>query len=418
MSMKRTGRAIGALALGTALALAGTAMAQDKRVLRYYADYDPIPLAAMEELIADFEAANPDIDVQLNNFDHEGYKTAIRNFLSADAPDLANWYAANRMRPFVEAGQFMDVTDVWQENNLYDALSSSVASMTIDDRQWGIPYTYYQWGIYYNRDAYKAAGVELPGPDGVSWDQFVENCKKFQAAGIDCITTGTKALWPGAGIFDYLSLRTNGYDWHMKLTGGEIPWTDDSVRKVFAEWARIQPYITKDHAALDWQDAASLLVQGKAAHYVMGNFAVGVFKEGGMTNENLGFMVFPEITPGIPRAEEAPTDTIHIPSGAKNVEDAKKFLAFVASADAQTKLNAKIGQLPTNKYSTVGDDPFIQAGFESLSTASALAQFFDRDAPAEMAKVAMEGFQEFMVKPENLDRILERLEKARQRIYK
>ncbi len=30
----------------------------------------------------------------------------------------------------------------------------------------------------------------------------------------------------------------------------------------------------------------------------------------------------------------------------------------------------------------------------------------------------MEGFQEFMVKPENLDAILERLEKTRQRVYK
>jgi multiple sugar transport system substrate-binding protein len=150
----------------------------------------------------------------------------------------------------------------------------------------------------------------------------------------------------------------------------------------------------------------------------MGNFAVGVFKEGGMTNDNLGFMVFPEITPGIPRAEEAPTDTIHIPAGAKNVEDAKTFLAYVASADAQTKLNAAIGQLPTNKNATVDtSDPFLSAGFETLSTAYALAQFFDRDAPAEMAKVGMEGFQEFMVKPDRIDAILERLEKARQRIY-
>ncbi len=407
-----------ALALSVAMLAAVSAQAQEKRVLTYNADYDPIPLAAMEALIADFEAANPEIDVQLTNFDHEGYKTAIRNFLTADPPDLANWYAGNRMAPFVEAGQFLDVTDVWDANGLNDALGSAAASMTIDGRKWGIPYTYYQWGIYYNRDAYAAAGVELPGEGGVTWDQFVENCAKFQAAGIDCITTGTKALWPGAGIFDYLSLRTNGYEWHMSLTAGEVAWTDQKVRDVFAEWAKIQPYITANHAALDWQDAAALLVQGKAAHYVMGNFAVGVFKEGGMTNDNLGFMVFPEITAGIPRAEEAPTDTIHIPAGARNVEDAKAFLAFVASADAQTKLNAAIGQLPTNKNSTVGDDPFIKAGFASLSNAYALAQFFDRDAPAEMAKAGMEGFQEFMVKPENLDRILERLESVRQRVYK
>jgi multiple sugar transport system substrate-binding protein len=30
----------------------------------------------------------------------------------------------------------------------------------------------------------------------------------------------------------------------------------------------------------------------------------------------------------------------------------------------------------------------------------------------------MEGFQEFMVKPDNLDRILAKLERARGRIYK
>ena len=407
----------GAIALAAALLLSTAASAQ-QRVLKYNADYDPIPLAAMEALIADFEAANPDVDVQLNNFDHEGYKTAIRNFLSADPPDLANWYAGNRMAPFVNAGQFLDVTDVWEANGLNDALGSAAASMTIDGKKWGIPYTYYQWGIYYNRDAYKAAGVDLPGDGGVTWDQFVSNCEKFKAAGIDCLTTGTKALWPGAGIFDYMSLRTNGYEWHMDLTAGKVEWTSPETRKVFAEWAKIQPYITANHAAIDWQDAAALLVQGKAAHYVMGNFAVGVFKEGGMTNDNLGFMVFPEITPGLPRAEEAPTDTIHIPAGAKNVDDAKKFLAFVASADAQTKLNAAIGQLPTNKNSTVAaDDPFISAGFASLSNAYALAQFFDRDAPAEMAKAGMEGFQEFMVKPDNLDAILERLEKTRQRVY-
>lgn len=403
----------GVLALAAALLVSGSAMAQ-QRVLKYNADYDPIPLAAMEALIADFEAANPDIDVQLTNFDHEGYKTAIRNFLTTDAPDLANWYAGNRMAPFVTSGQFMDVTDVWEENGLNDALASAAASMTIDGKKWGIPYTYYQWGIYYNRDAYKAAGVEVPK----TWDEFVANCEKFAAAGIDCVTTGSKALWPVAGIFDYLSLRTNGYEWHMDLTAGKIAWTDQKVKDVFAQWAKLQPYTTANHAALDWQDAAALLVQGKAANYVMGNFAVGTFKEGGMTNDNLGFMVFPEITPGLPRAEEAPTDTIHIPAGATNVEDAKKFLAFVASADAQTKLNAALGQLPTNKNSTVAaDDPFISAGFESLSNAYALAQFFDRDAPAEMAKAGMEGFQEFLVRPENLDAILERLEKVRAQVY-
>ncbi|WP_244520572.1 ABC transporter substrate-binding protein [Aliiruegeria lutimaris] len=386
--------------------------------VKYYGDFDPAPLAAMQEIIADFEAANPDIKVEFQNFDHEGYKTSIRNFLSADAPDLANWYAGNRMAPFVNSGQFMDVSDVWEEHGLKDALASALPSMTIDGKQWGVPYTYYQWGIYYNKEAYAAAGVEVPE----TWDQFIENCAAFKEAGVDCVTTGTKALWPGAGIFDYLNMRTNGYEFHMALANGEVAWTSDEVKATFAEWAKlVEPgYITQNHAALDWQDAAALLVQGKAANYVMGNFAVAVFKEGGMTDETLGFLPFPTINPDVPRAEEAPTDTVHIPSGASNVEDAKKFLAYLAGADAQTKINAAMGQLPINKDASVNeDDPFIVAGFELLSTTpGGIAQFFDRDAPAEMAKMGMEGFQEFMVKPERVDQILERLEKARGRIYK
>ena len=409
----------GALALGAALMLSTSAFAQDKRVVTWNADYDPIPLAAAEALIADFEAANPEIDIVLTNFDHEAYKNAIRNFLTADPPDLANWYAANRMRPFVEAGLFADISDVWANNGLMESLASSVLSSTIDGKQYAIPYTYYQWGIYYNRDAYKAAGVDVPGPEGVSWDQFLANCEKFKAANIDCVTTGSSALWPVAGIFDYVSMRTNGYQFHSDLAAGKISWTSPEVAAVFDNFGKLQPFVTANHAAIDWQDAAALLVQGKAANYVMGNFAVGVFKEGGMTNDNLGFMVFPEITAGIPRAEEAPTDTIHLTSGAKNPDDAKLFLAYMASAEAQSKWNAAVGQLPTNSGATVDPaDPFLSAGFQALSTATGgIAQFWDRDADAEYAKVGMEGFQQFLVQPDQRDAILERLEQARTRLY-
>lgn len=412
-------RKTGALALMAALLMSTSAIAQDKRVVTWNADYDPIPLAAAEAMIADFEAANPEIDVQITNFDHEAYKNAIRNFLTADPPDLANWYAANRMRPFVEAGLFADISDLWASEGLTDALASSLPSMTIDGKQWGIPYTYYQWGIYFSRDAYAAAGIEAPGEAGVTWEQFLANCETFKAAGIDCLTTSSLEQWPVAGVFDYLSLRTNGYQFHSDLAAGKISWTSPEARAVFAEFAKLQPYVSEGHAAIKWQDAAALLVQGKAAHFVMGNFAVGVFKEGGMTNDNLGFMVFPEITAGVARAEEAPTDTTHLTSGAKNPDDAKKFLAYMASAEAQTKWNAAVGQLPTNKNASVdAADPFLSAGFEALSTATGgIAQFWDRDADAEYAKAGMDAFQQFLVQPDQLEAILERLEQTRLRLY-
>ena len=76
------------------------------------------------------------------------------------------------------------------------------------------------------------------------------------------------------------------------------------------------------------------------------------------------------------------------------------------------------GQLPINSAASVADDKFLKAGNEMLNNAYAMAQFYDRDAPAEMASEGMKGFQEYMVKPERRAKILERLEKIRQRVYK
>lgn len=377
---------------------------------------DPVPKKAMEELIADFQKANPDVTVKWNNFDHEGYKSAIRNFLTADAPDVVAWYAGNRMEPFVKAGLFEDVTDVWTANGLEDQLKSASPSMTIDGKKWGVPYTYYQWGIYYRKDIFQSQSITPPK----TWDELLSASKKLKDAGITPFTIGTKALWPTAGWFDYLDLRINGYDFHMELTSGKVPYTDPRVKAVFEKWAElVKPgYFIENHAAIDWQDAVPQLVQGKAAMYLMGNFAVATFKNGGLKEEQIGFLPFPGITAGIPIAEEAPTDTFHIPKGAKNKDDAKKFLAYIASPEVQAKMNATLGQLPVNNKAEKPTDPFLLAGFEMLSKATAIAQFYDRDAQAEMAKAGMEGFQEFMVKPDKINAILARLEKIRARVYK
>ncbi|MEK1926422.1 MAG: extracellular solute-binding protein [Rhizobium giardinii] len=377
---------------------------------------DPAPKKAMETLLEGFKAAHPDVTIKWNNFDHEGYKSAIRNFLTADAPDVVSWYSGNRMAPFVKAGLFEDVTDLWTENKLDDQLKSAVKSMEIDGKKWGIPYSYYQWGIYYRKDIFAEQGITPPK----NWAELVAACEKIKAAGMTPFAIGTKALWPTGGWFDYLNLRVNGYEFHMDLTAGKVPYTDPKVKAVFEKWAElVKPgYFLENHAAIDWQDAIPQFVQGKAPMYLMGNFAVAAMKDGGLKEEQIGFLQFPEITAGIPMAEDAPTESFQIPSGAKNKEDARKFLAYLATPEAQTKMNEVLGQLPVNNQSAKSNDPFLKAGFEMLANAYALAQFYDRDAPAEMAKVGMEGFQQFMVKPDNVDAILERLEKARGRIYK
>jgi multiple sugar transport system substrate-binding protein len=376
---------------------------------------DPAPKANMQQLADGFMKANPDVTVKINTFDHEGFKTSIRNFLSADAPDLVTWYAGNRMAPFVKANQFEDVSDVWAKEGLKEKLKSAVSSMTIDGKQWGVPYTYYQWGIYYNKGVFAKNGITPPK----TWDELLAASAKMKKAGVAPFAIGTKALWPTGGWFDYLNLRVNGYQFHMDLTSGKVPYTDKRVAAVFDKWDQlVKPgYYIADHASIDWQDALPALVKGEAGMYLIGNFAVDQLKKAGMTNETLGFFQFPKIN-DVPMAEDAPTDTMHIPAKAKNKVDAKRFLAYLSQADVQTKVNETLGQLPVNNGSKVGNDPFIQAGFAMLSNAQGLAQFYDRDAPAEMAKAGMEGFQRYMVKPEQRDEILKNLEATRKRVYK
>ena len=405
---------LAALTLAIAGMASSAALAGD--LVINFDDPNPAPKAGFEAAVEAFKLANPDINVTVNINDREAHKTAIRNFLSAEAPDVTSWYPGNRMAPFVEAGLFEDVSDLWEKEGFNDSLAAIRPTMTIDGKQWGVPYSYYQWGVYYRKDIFDKLSLEEPK----NWEEFNAVAKTLKDAGVTPITIGTKYLWTAAGVFDYLNLRINGYEVHNDLTAGKIKYTDERIRNVFVAWKEMVDggYFIDNHATMSWQDAIAPFANGDAAMYVMGNFSVDGYKEAGLTEDQIDFFQFPEITPGLARAEEAPADAFFIPTRAKNKEDARKFLAFVAQPDVQTQWNQTIGQLPVNKNSQVGDSKFLQEGFETLSTASGLAQFYDRDAPAQMAKAGMEGFQEFMLDTSKLDAILMRLDKVQLEVYK
>ena len=242
----------------------------------------------------------------------------------------------------------------------------------------------------------------------------------MKAAGVTPFTIGTKYLWTAAGVFDYLNLRTNGYDVHNDLTAGKIKYTDPRIRATFAKWEEMldRCSFVKNHATMSWQDAIAPFANGDAAMYVMGNFSVSGYKDAGLTEDQIDFFQFPEITPGLARAEEAPADAFFIAAKAKNVENAKKFMSFIAQPEIQGEWNKAIGQLPPNSDAAINkDDKFIVEGMATLSTASGLAQFYDRDAPAAMAKAGMEGFQKFMLDPSTLDEVLANLDKVQGEVY-
>ncbi|MGR3503120.1 ABC transporter substrate-binding protein [Pseudaestuariivita sp.] len=393
--------------------MASGALARD--LVINFDDLNPGPKKGFEDAVALFQQENPDINVIVNINDREAHKTAIRNFLTADAPDVTSWYPGNRMAPFVDAGLFQPVDDVWEENGFNEDLAAIKATMSRDGKIWGVPYSYYQWGIYYRKDIFDLLELE----EFETWDDMLAGCAKMKEQGVTPFTIGTKFLWTAAGVFDYINLRTNGYDVHNALTAGEIAYTDERIKATFDNWEQLinECGFVDNHASMSWQDAIAPFANGDAAMYVMGNFSVDGYKNAGLTEDQIDFMPFPVIDASIPRAEEAPADAFFIPTNAKNVEDAKKFLAFVARPDVQTQWNKTIGQLPINSKAEISDDKFIQEGFALLNSATGLAQFYDRDAPAAMAKAGMEGFQKFMLDTSTKDEVLMRLDEVQEEVY-
>ncbi len=374
---------------------------------------DAAPKKAFEDIVAKFQAANPDIEVVLNTTEHEAFKTAIRTILAADkGPDVATWFAGNRMAGFVADGLFADISDVWASEGWNSSMASTMPSVTFNGKQYAVPYSYYQWGIYYRKDIYEANGISIPK----TYDEFLDNCKKLKAKGIASVAIGTKYLWTAAGWFDYINMRTNGLDYHINLMLGKTKYTDQGVVNTFKNWARAidAGCFMDDHQNYSWQEAQPPLINGEAASYLIGNFIVNNLPE--ETQAQLDFYQFPPIDPSLELGEDAPTEIIFMPANAQNVENGKKFMAFFAQPENLTAMNNVLGQLSTHSGSTAPSDRFQKAGAEMLSK-SKTAQFFDRDTTPEMAKAAMQLMVDFMLEPENMMEILEEIEEERSRIF-
>ena len=368
-----------------------------------------------ETIIPTFEKENPDIKVEMTIYDHEAYKTQIRNFLPAEPPDVVNWFSGNRMKFFVNQGLFEDVSDVWDQNNLHNELAAARSTMTVDGKQWGVPTGYYQWGFYYRKDIFAKYGLGEPR----SMADLMNIFETLKKNGVTPIAIGTKYLWTAAGWFDFLNLRINGYDFHMALMDGEISYEDQRLDRVFDVWGEIAKsgYYIDNHASYSWQEGMAPMINGDAAMYLLGNFIIPDLMRAGLEGK-IGYFQFPVIDGSVRTYEEAPTDSMHIPARAKNKKDARRFLAFLGRADIQKIIADASGMLSTNNQSPPPTDEFLKIGFKVLSESAGLAQFYDRDTPPEMAKEGMKGFQEFMVKPDREKQIRQRIERARKRIFK
>ena len=400
-----------ALPITLVLLTAITALA-DKLVINSNQS-NPAGKELFTKLVEEFKKQNPDLEVVFNTTDHEGYKTAIRNWLTTEPPDIVFWFSGNRMKAFVDRGLFDDVSDLWKKNKWDEEFKTTLSAMTVDGKQWGIPTTYSFWGMFYRKDIFEKLGIAVPK----TWEEFVAAAKKLKENDIIPFTIGTKDVWTPAGWFDILNMRINGYDFHMQLMDGKVPYTDERVKEVFAKWKELVDgkFYLPNNSTYTWQESLSFLLQGKAAMILIGSF-LGQAVPADM-KDKIGFFPFPTIKPDVPAGEDAPVDSMHIPAKAKNKAGARKFLEYIATPGVQEQMAVGLASLPCNVNAKPPEDPLFLAGIELLKNAKA-AQYYDRDTDPEMATEGMKGFQEFMSVPDRIDQILKRLDKVEQRIFK
>ncbi len=403
--------------LASAAALTGgfpiPAIAQAQEINIISAESNAKALAALKKIAEDF-GKQAGTTVVVNNMDHEAHKTAIRNYLVAGAPDVCTWFSGNRMRAFVKRGLFDDISDLFEKEKYKDVLGATTGAVTVDGKQYGLPTGGTLWGMFYRKDVFDQNGLSVP----TTAEEFSAYCDKAKAAGLTPIAMGTKELWPAAGWFDQMNLRINGLDKHMALMDGQMSYLDPALTGVFDQWEAMikKEVFTPNHTSFGWQEAAALLAQKKAGMMNLGAFLRAAFTEADLPQ--LSFAPFPVLDPSVARYEEFSVNSIHIPANAKNKQGAREFLTYFYKPDNLAAYLEPGGNVPPRNDLPPSKDPLVNAAVESLKQVKGTSQYYDRDSDPDMAQAGLVGFQEFMVKPERRQAILQRLEGTRKRIYK
>jgi multiple sugar transport system substrate-binding protein len=228
------------------------------------------------------------------------------------------------------------------------------------------------------------------------------------------------------GTFDYLNMRTNGYDFHKSLMAGKEAWTDKRVKNVFDTWRRILPYCQKGANGRTWQESAQSLQKKQSGMAVFGMPHVGQqFPEA--DRDDIAFFPFPEINPQYGQdAVEAPIDGFLLAKNAKELKNkqsmasAKDLLTWLATPKAEDAYlagdpnNIAVNSAAdTSKYS-----PLQKKAVELVSGAKQISQFLDRDTRPDFASTVMiPAIQKFIGNPNDVDGLVNDIERQKKTIF-
>lgn len=378
---------------------------------------DAVPKAAYQKVFDAFTAKSG-IQVKVNTVDHNTFQEQINTYLQGTPDQAFTWFSGYRMRFFADQGLSTDISDVWAKIGSQYNDSFKGASTGNDGKQYFVPFYYYPWALFYRKSVFKELGLDATKIQTI--DDLKSAASVMQKKGLTPIAFADKDGWPAMGTFDYINVRTNGYDFHVSLMAGKQSWTDPKVKQVFTTWAELLPLHQEGALGRTWQDAAGALVNKKAGMYLLGMF-VGQQFTNPADLADLDFFPFPAIESqyGIDTVE-APIDGFMLSKSTENVEGGKALLEYLGSPDAQnTYLASDPNNVGTNNNTDTSKYNALQKkAAELVGQAKHITQFLDRDTRPDFASTVMiPSLQQFLANPTQIDSLLQSIEQQKQAIF-
>ena len=371
-----------ALALGTVSAIALTACGagslgssdEDQGgegggvSITYLTDSAENTVAAAEGVIEAFEAANPDISVELETRPggSEGDNIVKTRLSTGDMPDVFGYNTGSLFQALNPKENLTPVTDEEWVGRLDETFKTTV---TADGDVYGAPSgTAMGGGVLYNKAVYDELGLQVPK----TWDEFMANNEKIKAAGIAPVIQTYGDTWTSQlfVLGDFHNVAAEDPDWAEKYTANEVKYVDEPAVKGFQhqQEAFEAGYFNEDFGAAKFPDGLEKLATGEGVHYPILTFVLGEIAANFPDQaEDIGFFALP----GDDAAKNGLTawtaGGVYIPTTTEGeqLEAAKKFQAFYASpegCDAQTEATQPLGpyhvegcELPADVLPAVND---------------------------------------------------------------
>ncbi len=273
----------GLSALALTAVCAGAASAQEVRIWGLTSDNETVT-AAWEQVIADFQAANPGITIIREERSTDEHKSALRIAAQSDqAPDIYfMWAGLGLGGEFVNAGLSLPLDDYYASYGWDDHFWARRRALPATTRPTAMacPTPSVAKRSITNTALFAEAGItELPD----TYDELKVVAQQLADAGIPAFTFGGTVNWHVMRLMDVILEAKCGAETHDALMGMTVDWaTTPCATESFAELADWSAnYILSPFMGIDQAQSFGLFMGDRAAMMLEGDWLVGQLQQEG-----------------------------------------------------------------------------------------------------------------------------------------